>query len=1120
MEGSEFLKEKFQLQKNAEVQQATKRTKERTGEVVQQTAEAQIENYLQRFDEIVQREDIKDRERGIEALKKVLHKHNIVDHVPESYLELQRRILREAGRSDEIPDEFPEEEMTGYLKTIQEDQRSSLDSWVDELAQTGDEFPGWAKYWAIRSMLKMGPYDKQKHQFSKRTKSTAAPYPDLNQEALAVSIDYLMKHLADEKIDNPVKSLENVHTEEGQEEKLVSDENFIKIVQSQDFAKYYAFAIEHVTADNSELFKITDGEWRTYSQGSDPELLVKSIQGHGTGWCTAGSYTAAEQLKDGGFHVFYSLNSLGEATIPRLAILMNGDKIDEVRGVAYRQEIDPYISPVLDGRLQEFGHEGEEWQKKSSNMQRLTELDEKNQRSEEFTSEELRFLWEIDERIEGFGYGDDPRIKELQESRDRTADFRQVFPNHGVTEDPTGWSEDTELLIGDITVTSDLQLPDSLKYIEGEVTIESGTNETALRLLKTNKASNVENGLGKFSGLKSEVIDSMGFGRASAALDNLESFELNEQQAITEKLSRNGIARMYCHDLAAKLEKFTNIDTTKLANTFYEVNQGNLVIEFAQKFFPELPDAKQEPMEYFTGLKSYLENISDQVLLESIFNSDLPEVHKMIVQTLESHEIDDQQRLVEILARKNPEYLLQNLSLFSDINQIKLLDRMCPQEEFENEFGEVEKRRGFEEVVVKHIDAFVDLEPQMIVDRLLETPEMDIQLTENIHRYHDLAIDHNAIASSLLENENEDVLCKNLLYFKNLSSKIAENLISTNSISDVFDNLYSFERLDRSVAELIVDEYPDYVRYVIDNLNYFDGLDHMDVVEVAMRGGKDGLEDVVSNFKRFVGIDSKEILDRIFSKGYEKLLAYNLNEFRNLEQSVAEKLIAAGYLTQVVGSAASFQSLDYERVLSGLQKAGQETLIARHLEHFPNVDQAALAKKLVADGNSRVLVEQAKKFTNLSTESITDMLIAAGDTDIIAQNVDRLSNVNHQAAAEDLIKNGQIDFLIRNLYKYTEANHSMLVEQMINAGESWKIATNLNVFQDIDQSHIAQVLIANGKIGAVAQHIEKFTQLNSEDHKMIAEKLIADKKGKWVATNITKFAKLNESDKQEILAGC
>jgi len=62
-------------------------------------------------------------------------------------------------------------------------------------------------------------------------------------------------------------------------------------------------------------------------------VLVKSLQGHGTGWCTAGETTTESQLSSGDFYVYYTLDKEGNPTIPRLAVRMEGSQIAEIRGV-------------------------------------------------------------------------------------------------------------------------------------------------------------------------------------------------------------------------------------------------------------------------------------------------------------------------------------------------------------------------------------------------------------------------------------------------------------------------------------------------------------------------------------------------------------------------------------------------------------------------------------------------------------------------------------------------------------------------------------------------------------------------------------------------------------------
>ena len=277
-------------------------------------------------------------------------------------------------------------------EVIRADQESTLDIWFDYLTSEDAAYPMWAKYWAMKNVLSLAKYDKERKQFTKRDRTTVAPFPELDREALAVVVDLTQKKIRKETIENPVKEGENPFAEES---KKVSDEEFQAMLNTLDFGKYYAFAIEHVTASNEMLFETITGQWVTYPQGSDHTPLVKSLQGHGTGWCTAGEETARMQLEQGDFHVYYSDDLLGQPAIPRVAIRMEYDSIAEVRGVGPEQNFDPYITPVVEAKLTEFP-DGEQYQQRVSDMQHLTDIEEKINNNEEPTDEDLRFLYEID----------------------------------------------------------------------------------------------------------------------------------------------------------------------------------------------------------------------------------------------------------------------------------------------------------------------------------------------------------------------------------------------------------------------------------------------------------------------------------------------------------------------------------------------------------------------------------------------------------------------------------------------------------------------------------------------------------------------------------------------------
>jgi hypothetical protein len=318
--------------------------------------------------------------------------------VPESYFELQRRIAREQGHGDiEITRDMRHQ----LTEAVQSDQRAGLAKWVEYLGGDDGGYPDWFKHYSWTSVTKLGVYDKEKGEFQKRSRGTTAPYPELNREALAYVYDALNKsRVRGERVDGGERN-----------------EQLQRLLTNGNFGKLYAHAVLAVTPDNPELKKDTRGSWTKFNQSEDPRTarrLSGSLQGHGTGWCTAGESTAAAQLQGGDFYVYYTRDEDGKDTVPRVAIRMQNGEVAEVRGVNANQNLEGEMADIAMEKLTGLPG-GLEYQKKADDMKRLTAI-EKNVHKP-LSSEDLRFLYELDRDIQGFGYERDPRIAEIRHKR-------------------------------------------------------------------------------------------------------------------------------------------------------------------------------------------------------------------------------------------------------------------------------------------------------------------------------------------------------------------------------------------------------------------------------------------------------------------------------------------------------------------------------------------------------------------------------------------------------------------------------------------------------------------------------------------------------------------------------
>lgn len=328
------------------------------------------------------------------------------NEVTQAFFDFQQRILREQGHGTHV---YSEDEKAELLDIHLSDQKNSLDRWLNYLFTSNtQDYPMWAKYWGINSIVNLGKFNPENGKFASRSKGQVSPFPELNSEAFAMVVDAMTK-----KING--RSLEQI-----------KDPELLKQLETRSFEKLYGRALQILA--KKVVANSVQGKWVIYKQGSDPRPLVKSLEGMCTGWCTAGEGTAQSQLQNGDFHIFYSLDDAGVPRIPRVAIRMEGANIGEIRGVAANQNLDSAISAssVLKDKLQEFGSKGTAYYKKVNDMKRLTTIEQLVQRKEEISIEDLEFLYEINDSVQGFGQSRDPRIDEIKEKRDQKMDIAKV----------------------------------------------------------------------------------------------------------------------------------------------------------------------------------------------------------------------------------------------------------------------------------------------------------------------------------------------------------------------------------------------------------------------------------------------------------------------------------------------------------------------------------------------------------------------------------------------------------------------------------------------------------------------------------------------------------------------
>ena len=364
-------------------------------------------NYFNRLEKIHKRVSESKNKSDEKLLKGFYYDLYVIkpEDIPESYFQNQVKLARERGYGNI---ELTNEDKKRMTDQVIEDQKHSLDKWIEYFLydEESKSYEMWEKYWVFQGLQNLGKYDKKTYKFSKRDKTTVYPFPPVEREFIFTTLHLMEDYIKDKKGDEEIKSA----------------------LGSGNFKMLYEYVIKQSMLKDKLQSNTTSGKWVKYEQGSDYNILRDSLQGYYTGWCTAaGENFAKSQLAGGDFYVYYTLDNNGEAKVPRIAIRMNGKtEIEEIRGIADRQNMEPEMMPILEEKLKEFP-DRDKYLKKEHDMKLLTLIDKKINNNIELTLNELKFLYEINSKIEGFGYEKDPRIDEIKSKRNIKKDYALIF---------------------------------------------------------------------------------------------------------------------------------------------------------------------------------------------------------------------------------------------------------------------------------------------------------------------------------------------------------------------------------------------------------------------------------------------------------------------------------------------------------------------------------------------------------------------------------------------------------------------------------------------------------------------------------------------------------------------
>ena len=428
-----------------------------------------IIKYFNRLEEVHNKVSETKSEAGEKLLKNFYYDLYVIkpENIPESYFNNQIELARERGYGNIILSDKDKERM---IKQVIDDQKETLDKWIEYFLydEESKSYEMWEKYWVFQGLQTLGKYDKETYKFSKRDKTTVYPFPPVEREYIFTTLKLMEDFLKDKKTEDEIKNA----------------------LEAGNFKLLYEYVIKQSMLRGEKQSSSTSGKWIKYEQGSDYNILRNSLQGYYTGWCTAaGENFAKDQLAHGDFYVYYTLDNSGEAKVPRIAIRMDGStNINEIRGIADNQNMEPEMMPILEEKLEEFP-DRDKYYKKEHDMKLLTLIDKKVNKNIELNLDELKFLYEMDNEIEGFGYEKDPRIQEIINKRNQKKDYALIYNinENEIALTQEEWKENPKqykILLNDlkldyVTSSKELILPN---IISGNLELKELTNASGLIL--------------------------------------------------------------------------------------------------------------------------------------------------------------------------------------------------------------------------------------------------------------------------------------------------------------------------------------------------------------------------------------------------------------------------------------------------------------------------------------------------------------------------------------------------------------------------------------------------------------------------------------------------------------
>lgn len=818
------------------------------------------------------------------------------EDVPESYFKLQQRILYEQGYGQvELSDEHKEQ----MIASIRADQTERLSAWGHYLTDESNSYDDWFKYYVMHNVTSLSQYDPESEKFKRRSRSTTEPVPELNAEAIGILY-----------------------------QKITDNESTL---DQTNFAKLYKQALHEAQGSlNPELLEKIEGEWKKFSQNSmkDTNKLVDSLQGKGTGWCTAGRATAESQLNRGDFYVFYSHDESGTATVPRVAIRMQDGRVAEMRGIMKNQNIEDVMLPIATEKLATLPG-SEKFLKAQEDMQRVTEISRKTHAGEELSRDDLRFLYQIDHHITGFGYGTDPRIGELLSERNKQADYAIIY--------------DVEI---DQIATTYEELSDTTILYAGQFPVS--------RLGKQ--------GFSKYPNLRhfTTPISLRGLRKARFTADDarwlIDRGFLNEVMAERGKLFIDVSHGDVVDIIAENPEEFAKQSDTVLWRLYSPTAEKPLEKRHFDLFLES--DASLEKL---LGKVHMFDGLDDQQAAQAIFTQAAKRGYPLDVQSVAFDKISPE-------AGKE---IVHTLLSGGDIAGAIHVESSVADDQFKVFSNYIEKGFGAQvaEIAAKQFAYSINYgknpeEVTQLVESLIADGHAATIVASLLRRHYgsrnSTTFPQDQLVDLLVKHDRTDLVLANADNFTTIHKRQIADIAKANLAKDSVERIVATLEAKRRVSQ-------DHIQALLD----------------------EGKADVVlEHINQFSGLDKNDLLTKLLDTGYTDIVGQFGSKFNGaaLRKETLKQLERHGMYRFIASNATNFEDTPQKEIIDILMANGQGSAVLEHLQHFKKLDNETT--QILIDQYGLGLGQIQRHIGSFTLgDSVAELLINQGDAQYVIDNI-------------------------------------------------------------------------------------------------------------------------------------